>query len=1790
MNTNQTVSYSKRAAVTLLTVMSMMLAPTPALADEVTIGSLEGAKNDTYLPMSSLWNYSYSQQIYTADEIGMAGTINAITLWLYGNMDLYEMPFDIYMVEVEKDAFDSSSDWVTVTPSDIVYSGTVTVHNAAAQAYTFNLDKPFQYRGKNNLLIAFNHKTGKWKSGLNGKVFETSDKAKRALSARQDGAPFDPASMNADAYISISSQRNVMMIDITRSGIQPCEKPASLTVSDISAHGANLTWSGGSGTYNVEYKKESDENWTTGPSLSNVTSTTTTLANLAPGSTYQARVQGVCSSSETSRWATVSFTTDCGDITTFPWSEDFEGYASGKLVDPCWVNEHISGEGNSLFSIYTYTTGDNQTHQLYLPDQKAGTLTKLRLPEMTLPDNGYEFSIDVYRSSYIYTSSNNYLSEGIRIYASANGEIEGATELAFIPRHYQVSNQAIPAENAVGWYNYELPIPMSGTCYILLRGESQYCTATCMDNLAVKKAPSCMAPGALTVSAPYAHGATLNWTLKDNTQSAWDVEVATKQDFSEGTKLIQNVNTHENYVLSGLDPETTYYAHVRANCGEGNVSEWSKPVTFTTPEACPKPTRLTVKPSNHSATLSWTGASDSYTVSYRNPYANGIYEQFNSSGIPAGWTRYSGLVNDIMAGNANLGSSGNWYTTSNALGQYNLKLNIYGTSRNDWIATPAFPLSQDLSFDLALTDYNSANPIKDKTAQQDDRFVVLIYADDAWHILREWNNSGSQDVFNNISNTGDHVNISLNAYYGKNVRIAFYGESTQTGGDNDLHIDNVVCSIISADQWQTINVNETTATITGLTPETIYEAKVQGDCGEDGMSDESDVISFTTLVAYPAPTGLAATLTPGDGTKATLSWTETGDATTWQICLNDDETSLINATENPYTLTGLTADAFYTAKVRAAGDEGHSTWSSPVSFEPTAKTVIGSGTQTSFYLPSYTLYKQCLSQQIYTAAELGEAGIIESIGFYNTDNSNTRNIDIYMVSTDKDEFTSKTDWIPVTAADLVFSGEVTFTQNKWTNITLQNTFVYDDSHNVAIIVDDNTGSFKSTSYFRVFTAANNKKQSIYYRNDNTNYDPTGTPGEASDITSSKNQIRVGKSNLSGCMMPTRLTSTVTGPDFATLSWVENGKATAWVMGYKAKGETNFTEKNANSNPFTLNGLNSETEYTVKVRPACDESMWSDEQTFTTLQANPVPTGMTVTPTTFSATISWTGYGDSYQIQYRKQGNNSNSEWLTATTNETTATLTGLEALTTYEYQVQSVKEGKENSGWTVSDAFTTLDIIRYPLTGNYVLFFEHYMEGDGLELSREITSAVEGQKVIVSLNPENIPEDQYMTGAYLSDDVEIALDQNTDGVFAMPAKAVTVNAQLAARSAEYVIDLTTNQQQTIPEDVYLTLMQQEGYTAYDETIQSTCVDLNRDGTPDLQLTENEDVVTETRTYGVKRLAGAADVTANSRFTILTFEFMNHSPYLTMFIKLDDSFSEQLMPVLETLLDEYDNSSDIARWAGDGEPHNIMIEGRTLRRDGSWNTLCLPFDVTIGGSVLDGAEARPLSSASISDKTLNVSFGNTVDELEAGVPYIIRWNEAAPDIVDPTFMGVTFPGIAAQSYDSSAKGVTTAERVRFSGQYSPTTYVDYIPDPDVIGQENYKNYLLLDGNELYYPEPTLADPTKEWESDINPKTFHTLGAFHSCFKIGNDGAVQTIRPNAYSINFGNDNVITGRIADKGDVNGDGQITITDATLVMEYLSTGTMPEGFVLRAADTNGDGRVTYLDAVSILNMLLTQQ
>ena len=550
-----------------------------------------------------------------------------------------------------------------------------------------------------------------------------------------------------------------------------------------------------------------------------------------------------------------------------------------------------------------------------------GSLTKLVLPQMNLPNNNYEFSIDVYRSNRTYVD-NPYELEGIRVYVSTDGQIEKATELAFIPRHYTVGNNIIPAEDYEGWYTYELPIGISGTCWIILRGESQYCFATFMDNFAVKEIPSCHTPRRLIVPNVSGHSADLVW-VSSYASDAW--QICLNED--EGHIIDVNGNS---FTLTGLAEETEYTVKVRAKCSSIDFSEWSNIVTFTTPEACPAPTNLKVDyVTGRTAALSWDGASDSYIVKYRSSeFSDGLYDHFNSQTFSNHWTKYNGLLNDVMYGTATLTEGGNWVISDNALGANNAKLNIYGTGVHSWLVSSELTVNQpSLTFDIALTDFGNSNPIEDYHAQADDRFVVLIYADDAWHILREWNNSGSQYVYNTILYTGEHVSIDLSAYDGKNVKIAFYGESTAVGGDNDMHIDNVCCgTVYPAGEWQSLNTNNNEYILTGLTPEKEYDVFVESVCPNE-IGHATNVVGLTTDLACAAPINIVFNSITKNSVE--LGWTS--DADSWEIkCFdyNDQVTTIQNVDSNPYTVTGLSPETDYTIQVRAScGGDDYSGWS-----------------------------------------------------------------------------------------------------------------------------------------------------------------------------------------------------------------------------------------------------------------------------------------------------------------------------------------------------------------------------------------------------------------------------------------------------------------------------------------------------------------------------------------------------------------------------------------------------------------------------------------------------------------------------------------------------------------------------------------------------------------------------------------------------------------------------------------------------------------------------------------------
>ena len=153
-------------------------------------------------------------------------------------------------------------------------------------------------------------------------------------------------------------------------------------------------------------------------------------------------------------------------------------------------------------------------------------------------------------------------------------------------------------------------------------------------------------------------------------------------------------------------------------------------------------------------------------------------------------------------------------------------------------------------------------------------------------------------------------------------------------------------------------------------------------------------------------------------------------------------------------------------------------------------------------------------------------------------------------------------------------------------------------------------------------------------------------------------------------------------------------------------------------------------------------------------------------------------------------------------------------------------------------------------------------------------------------------------------------------------------------------------------------------------------------------------------------------------------------------------------VTSLLADNADNSALISSYIGavmNVSDTNITLSGRTLLKDGSWNTLCLPFSLTasnIANSPLAGAIIKELDNSAdgtnLTNGTLMLKFTDAT-EIEAGKPYIVKWETKGDAITNPTFRDPAFDNSA----EAQANMTVTSydQNVKFVGQWSPFTIGD-----------------------------------------------------------------------------------------------------------------------------------------------------
>ena len=1098
----------------------------------------------------------------------------------------------------------------------------------------------------------------------------------------------------------------------------------------------------------------------------------------------------------------------------------------------------------------------------------------------------------------------------------------------------------------------------------------------------------CAAPTNLQITDVTSSSATLSWT-PGYQETAWVVRYKKSTD---SAWMEETVNDSPTFVLSNLDGGTTYSVQV-LNCESFVEGTFSTAVSF--------------------------------------PYL----QDFSETNMPAGWARYSGLLSNVMDGMAITPSTAGWSvgTNNGALDGRHLVANIYGTTCTRWIVSPSIPLESNarVAFDVAYTAYSGTmqNP---QTSGSDDKFVVLLSTDNmaTWTILRQWDNAGSEYVLNDLTPAALHVAFDLSDYAGQNVNVAFYAESTASNADNNIHVDNVSFELIpscekpldltvnytggstaevswisDADAWN-IDVNGTVTaitenpyTLTELELGTTYEVKIQANCG-NSTSEWTNAVSFNTDKCLPedmCQINYELTDSYGDGWNGAA------------INVVDVETGDILA-----SLTLSSGASLSGTLSLCAGSEVKFVWvngnyDGECSFTITDinDAVIVSNKDGGFSEPvNFTVdctIPDCIKPRDVAVMPLHNSATVSWTGFSDSYNVQYRKAEGLAASEESffDDFesgelsgwtalrqgegTEYTDWQAIEGT--TFFSETSIPGHSGTHMIMSRSWSGDSYSVDNWLITPQVALDGSLSYWVMDDGTYHEHYDVYVCTgtfDPDNFDPTSfsllyEPGDAS---STWTQHTVDLSNFAGQQGYIAFRHTDTDQDYLFIDDVSIGSLETVPAG---EWMTLTTDEES----IEITDLETGTEYECQVQGVCDDSVseWSEIVSFTTLPEN---LKVFVKAGEWNVDDNWSPAGaptadDNISILADAiipagviaEANNVTIDGGSITIKDGGQLIQATSSLpVTIEKNIAGYGESTGRDCYrlictpTSSGSFSTeveglleSDYDYYRFLQNQTNEWRHYdMASFDLTPANGFLYANKEDQTLV-FSGSAFPSNERI----LSMSIEYTQSTNSFDGWYLVGNIFTCDA--------YLLLIDNNEGGILNADFFKLNAAGDGFDYYPTYI---------------KLAPGEAAFIHTTTSGSLYFCSYDAIQAADQ--LVAYEPQIDVPFLPRhgvkaFVDAD----------LIKLADDADNSSLIVENA----QANFMLEGRTLYKDGSWNTLAVPFNVTLDGTELAGAIAKTLEDATIDGTSVTLSFGQPVETLEAGVPYIIKW-ESGEDLVNPVF--------------------------------------------------------------------------------------------------------------------------------------------------------------------------------------------
>lgn len=482
--------------------------------------------------------------------------------------------------------------------------------------------------------------------------------------------------------------------------------------------------------------------------------------------------------------------------------------------------------------------------------------------------------------------------------------------------------------------------------------------------------------------------------------------------------------------------------------------------------------------------------------------------------------------------------------------------------------------------------------------------------------------------------------------------------------------------------------------------------------------------------------------------------------------------------------------------------------------------------------------------------------------------------------------------------------------------------------------------------------------------------------------------------------PRNLTVSYTGGTQATVSWTS--EATAFDI------DVNGTVTEDVTNPITLTGLEYATTYIIKVRAKEGDKVsdWSATATFTT-DACTSPTNVIAKDIEATkATISWDSGMAKYDLRYRPFIGTSTFE-------------DGLGAWTTIDADGDGHTWlwSNNNTGLSGYESANCVYSQSYDKQSKKALTPDNYLVSPKITLGGSISFWAKGQ------------DSRYFAENFC---VAVSTTGNTD-----PADFTMVSDDYVTTKTwtQYTIDLSG--------------FSGEGYVAIRHYNVSDQFYLDID---DIVIAEPGQDWTEVD--GIT--ATSYELTGLSPNRAYVAEVRGYCEEAGAPTDWSDAVSFTTAEAFNFILANNEDNTALIESLDGTTGCDVTLQGRTLYKDGTWNTLCLPFDVTIADSPLAGADVRTLNDATLEGESVTLYFSEegAVTTLIAGTPYIIKW-ASANNLFEPVFTGATIDKTVRKVVCDLGAG----KSITFKGTYGYTAFTAADKSILFVGADNKLNYPL-----------------------------------------------------------------------------------------------------------------------------------